>query len=195
MEDSIGAVLRRSREQRRLTISQVSEITRVRPHFLQALEDDDLSAIPSAAQARGFLRIYAEFLGLEIAKLIPSSEPPESAAAPIASEAAEVARGKGASSALGGQLARLRQRLSQPSRSRPSPQNAPASDSSTEDGEFHGGDDGSASGPTELGPLPPARPRSTVAVEAADLPKTPVAGRRRPARAALGPTGGSNASP
>ncbi len=174
MEDSIGAVLRRSREQRRLTISQVSEITRVRPHFLQALEDDDLSAIPSAAQARGFLRIYAEFLGLEIAKLIPALEPPESAAAPIASEAAEVARGKGASSALGGQLARLRQRLSQPPRSRPSPQNAPASDSSSEDGEFHAGDDGSASGPTELGPLPPARPTSTVAVESSDLPKTPV---------------------
>ena len=70
MKDSIGALLRRTRELRRLTIAQVSESTRVRSHYLQALENDDLSAMPSTAQARGFLRNYAEYLGLEIDELL-----------------------------------------------------------------------------------------------------------------------------
>jgi transcriptional regulator with XRE-family HTH domain len=78
MEQSIGARLKQAREQRRLTLQQVSETTKVRPHYLQALENDDLSAISSAAQARGFLRIYADFLGLDTTELIPvrgASEP------------------------------------------------------------------------------------------------------------------------
>ncbi len=72
MSDSIGARLRQARELRRLTIQQVSETTRLRAHYLQALESDDYSAIPSAAQARGFLRIYAEFLELDQADLLSS---------------------------------------------------------------------------------------------------------------------------
>jgi cytoskeletal protein RodZ len=75
MDESIGAKLRQAREQRRLTLQQVSETTKVRPHYLQALENDDLSAISSAAQARGFLRIYAEFLGLGPADLMPARAP------------------------------------------------------------------------------------------------------------------------
>ena len=73
MDESIGARLKQARELRRFTIQQVSEITKVRPHYLQALENDDLSAIPSVAQARGFLRIYAEFLELTPADLVPAA--------------------------------------------------------------------------------------------------------------------------
>src|SRR5574340_234030 len=71
MSESIGAALRSGREQRRLTLAQVSEATRIRTHYLQALENDDLSAMPSAAQARGFMRIYAQFLELDLDALIP----------------------------------------------------------------------------------------------------------------------------
>ena len=79
MNESIGAKLRHAREQRRLTLEQVSETTKVRPHYLQALENDDLSAISSAAQARGFLRIYAGFLGLDAADLMLIKSPAEPA--------------------------------------------------------------------------------------------------------------------
>ncbi len=71
MNESIGAKLRQAREQRGLTLQQVSETTKVRAHYLQALENDDVSAIPSAAQARGFMRIYADFLSLNLADLVP----------------------------------------------------------------------------------------------------------------------------
>ncbi len=75
MNDSIGAKLREAREKRQLTLQQASDTTKVRIHYLQALENDDVSAMPSAAQARGFLRIYAEFLGLEVADLVPTPSP------------------------------------------------------------------------------------------------------------------------
>ncbi len=65
MSETIGEKLKRAREEKRLTIAQVVEQTRIRSHYLEALERDDLSAIPSAAQARGFLRIYSDFLGLK----------------------------------------------------------------------------------------------------------------------------------
>jgi transcriptional regulator with XRE-family HTH domain len=75
MNESIGATLRAAREKRQLTLAQVSEITRVRTHYLQALENDDMSAMPSVAQARGFLRIYAQYLGLDLQLLIPPAAP------------------------------------------------------------------------------------------------------------------------
>ncbi len=73
MSESIGARLRQARELRHLTLPQVSETTKLRTHYLQALENDDYSAIPSAAQARGFLRIYADFLELDLAELLPAA--------------------------------------------------------------------------------------------------------------------------
>jgi transcriptional regulator with XRE-family HTH domain len=82
MNESIGTKLRQARELRRLTLQQVSETTKVRPHYLQALENDDLSAISSAAQARGFLRIYADFLGLNVENLLLVKSPVETSPAP-----------------------------------------------------------------------------------------------------------------
>jgi len=70
MSESIGAKLKRARQEHRLTLQQVCEATRVRVRYLEALEADDLSVMPSAVQARGFLRIYAGFLGLDGEALI-----------------------------------------------------------------------------------------------------------------------------
>jgi transcriptional regulator with XRE-family HTH domain len=77
MSDTIGVRLKRAREERRLTIPQAASATRIRSHYLEALEKDDLSRVPSAAQARGFLRIYAEFLGLDPEDLAPRPWTPE----------------------------------------------------------------------------------------------------------------------
>src|SRR5258708_39695505 len=73
MKETIGARLKQTREERHLSIGQVAEQTRIRPHYLQALENDDLSAIPSAVQARGFLRIYADLLRLNLDDLAASA--------------------------------------------------------------------------------------------------------------------------
>ena len=67
---TIGQKLKEAREDQRLTIDKVFEATRIRVQYLQALEEDDLSIMPSAVQARGYLRNYAEFLGLDVEQLL-----------------------------------------------------------------------------------------------------------------------------
>ena len=66
----IGEQLKQARAVRGLTMKQVMQATRIRAYYLEAMETDDFAAMPSAAQARGFLRSYAEFLGLNAAELI-----------------------------------------------------------------------------------------------------------------------------
>ena len=67
---SIGQQLKQARESRGLSIKQVVQATRIRAHYLEDMETDDFSTLPSAAQARGFLRSYADFLGLNADDLI-----------------------------------------------------------------------------------------------------------------------------
>jgi cytoskeletal protein RodZ len=67
---TIGQQLKQARESRGLSMKQVVQATRIRVHYLEAMETDDFSTLPSAAQARGFLRSYADFLGLNADDLI-----------------------------------------------------------------------------------------------------------------------------
>jgi cytoskeleton protein RodZ len=67
---TIGTRLKEARESRQLTLEKVAVATHIRLRFLKALEEDDFSTMPSAAQARGFLRNYADFLGLDLDVII-----------------------------------------------------------------------------------------------------------------------------
>lgn len=68
--NSVGRVLRATREERGLTLEQASTVTRVRLYYLQALEDDEPDLLPSTVQARGYLRLYADYLGLPVQPLL-----------------------------------------------------------------------------------------------------------------------------
>ena len=70
MSETIGQRLKQERESRYLTLDKASEDTRIRKIFLQALETDDYSVMPSATQGRGFLRNYAAYLELDIDEMI-----------------------------------------------------------------------------------------------------------------------------
>lgn len=70
MTQTIGQRLKIEREEQRLTLEKVFEGTRIRVPYLQALEADDLSVLPSPVQARGYLRNYAEFLGLDFESIL-----------------------------------------------------------------------------------------------------------------------------
>jgi cytoskeleton protein RodZ len=70
MTRTIGQRLKAAREEQRLTLEKVFEATRIRVQYLQALEEDDHSILPSAVQARGYLRNYAEFLGLDAEQML-----------------------------------------------------------------------------------------------------------------------------
>lgn len=87
MQETIGQRLKREREARYLSLEQAAEQTRIRRVFIQALEADDFSVMPSAAQGRGFLRNYAEYLNLDIDELIAEIQrnpiPPAEVSGPL----------------------------------------------------------------------------------------------------------------
>lgn len=60
-----GAQLRQAREQRGLSLDEVSTKTRVQRRYLQALEEGTVDKLPEPVYARGFLKRYADFLGLD----------------------------------------------------------------------------------------------------------------------------------
>ena len=59
-----GETLRRRREQMGISLNDAAVRTRVRKAYLQALEEENLAALPGSAYAIGFLRIYARYLDL-----------------------------------------------------------------------------------------------------------------------------------
>ncbi|MCA1595904.1 MAG: helix-turn-helix domain-containing protein, partial [Chloroflexi bacterium] len=67
---TLGDVLRRSREEQGLSIQHVSDATHISVMYLQALESEQMDAFPADVYARGFLRSYASFLGLDAAPLL-----------------------------------------------------------------------------------------------------------------------------
>jgi cytoskeletal protein RodZ len=75
MPETIGQKLQQARQDRNLSLEQAAQATRVRLHYLRALEQDDLTALPSLAQGRGFLRSYAQYLGMDPAPLLEVMQP------------------------------------------------------------------------------------------------------------------------
>lgn len=61
----LGEGLRAARESRRQTLQDVSDVTRVHPRLLEALEALDMTRVPSRPFAVGFVRAYARFLGVD----------------------------------------------------------------------------------------------------------------------------------
>jgi cytoskeletal protein RodZ len=68
--ESIGEKLRLAREKNNFTIEQIARDTHVARRFLKALEEEDFSAFPGETYAMGFLRNYAEYLGLNAEELV-----------------------------------------------------------------------------------------------------------------------------
>lgn len=60
----IGQKLRSQRELMGLSLGDVERHTHIRMHYVHALEEGDISHLPSPVQGRGMLSNYAAFLGL-----------------------------------------------------------------------------------------------------------------------------------
>lgn len=71
---TIGESLRRARNERQLTLEQAAKLTHIRLHYLEALESDSREGLPSTAQAKGFIRLYAGFLGIPSQPLLNAWE-------------------------------------------------------------------------------------------------------------------------
>ena len=61
----LGERFRAAREARGLTISDAAERIRIRSVYLAAIEDEHWNTIGAPVYARGFMRTYARFLGID----------------------------------------------------------------------------------------------------------------------------------
>jgi cytoskeletal protein RodZ len=60
-----GSQLKKIRVERNISLEQVATATRIRLAILQDLEDEEYSELSSSTQTKGFLKLYADFLGLK----------------------------------------------------------------------------------------------------------------------------------
>lgn len=76
----LGSLLTRAREARGLTLEDAERDTRISRRYLHALETEQFEVIPAPVYARGFLRSYSQYLGLdpqEMLMLFPREDDPE----------------------------------------------------------------------------------------------------------------------
>jgi hypothetical protein len=67
---AIGPMLREARMHAGLDISEVEDRTKIRAKYLRALENEEWGLLPGTAYTRGFLRSYADLLGLDSRLLV-----------------------------------------------------------------------------------------------------------------------------
>ncbi|HVP04310.1 MAG TPA: helix-turn-helix domain-containing protein [Dehalococcoidia bacterium] len=67
----LGETLRRARTSKKITLEDAERVTRIPRKYLEALEIENFGILPAPVYARGFLRSYATYLGLEPKELLP----------------------------------------------------------------------------------------------------------------------------
>lgn len=68
--ESLGDKLKTAREQKGFTFDQIARDTNITRRYLEALEREDFAQFPGEPYLLGFLRNYAEYLGLDVQELI-----------------------------------------------------------------------------------------------------------------------------
>lgn len=67
---TVGVELRMAREERGLQIRDVVDAVRIQTRYLEALEDGRIEDLPGTVYALGFVRTYAEYLGLDGSEMV-----------------------------------------------------------------------------------------------------------------------------
>ena len=86
-KNSAGELLRQGRLKQRLSIAECAKRTHIATRYIEALEDEKWSELPSESHRLGFLRLYCRFLGVSTDDVLAlykqkSNVPRESAASP-----------------------------------------------------------------------------------------------------------------
>ncbi|SFI51962.1 protein of unknown function [Paenibacillus sp. UNC496MF] len=86
----LGALLKKAREQRSLSLDDIQDLTKIRKRYLEAIEEGNYSVLPGSFYVRAFVKNYAESVGLdaeEVLRLynkeIPSSVPEQPVIEPV----------------------------------------------------------------------------------------------------------------
>jgi cytoskeleton protein RodZ len=62
---SFGEILKRERELRQISLREISEATKINLRYLDALERNDFRHLPGGVFNKGFVRAYAQFIGID----------------------------------------------------------------------------------------------------------------------------------
>ncbi len=63
--ESIGFTLREARERKGVSLADVARTTKVKYEILERIESDDTERLVSPTYTRGFIKLYADYLGLD----------------------------------------------------------------------------------------------------------------------------------
>ena len=69
-ELTVGEILRRARLEQKINFEKIYRDLRLKKEIIEALENDDYAALPSQAYTIGYIKTYAEYLGLDSKKCI-----------------------------------------------------------------------------------------------------------------------------
>jgi cytoskeletal protein RodZ len=69
---SFGTWLRRQRELREISLREIADVTKISIRYLEALEQDRFDVLPAPVFAKGFLREYARYVGLDADEVVNS---------------------------------------------------------------------------------------------------------------------------
>lgn len=81
MSLTLGEKLRQAREERGISIAEVAEQTRISPHYIQSIEEDNYKTLPGGIFNKGFVKSFAKYVEIdeqealkEYAQLISSEQ-------------------------------------------------------------------------------------------------------------------------
>ena len=66
----LGEELRRERVRRNLTFKDIEQVLHIKTTYLEAIEDGNYAVIPGRVYAKGFIRNYGNYLGLDGDRLV-----------------------------------------------------------------------------------------------------------------------------
>lgn len=67
---TIGEILKAERTYHRLTLSELSQRTRIRVEYLEALEDNQFEVLPAATFVKGYIKTYSRLFGFDYQPLV-----------------------------------------------------------------------------------------------------------------------------
>ncbi len=83
---TFGERLRQERESRNITLQEMSESTKITLHCFKLLENDDFTNLPGGLYNKGYVRAYAQFIGLDPEPLLKAYALAQQTQEPEASE-------------------------------------------------------------------------------------------------------------
>ncbi len=77
--NEIGKLLRQARQERRLDLEEIAQVLHIRVRYLDALESGKLNELPGLSYTKGYLQVYATYVGLDKDEILRRFEEVETA--------------------------------------------------------------------------------------------------------------------